>query len=53
MLYGDDDTFFFMDAVASVVKDLDPEMPYFLSGLHSNSLPNLDIKGQKISVLDA
>lgn len=32
MLYGDDDTFFFVDAVLEAVGGLDPEMPYFLTG---------------------
>ena len=32
LLYGDDDTLFFMDAVANVVKNLDPNVPYFLTG---------------------
>ena len=33
LLYGDDDTFFFTDAVLSVLGRLDPEMPYFLTGV--------------------
>ncbi len=32
LMYGDDDTFFFLDAVLEVVKGLDPNMPYFLTG---------------------
>ena len=32
MLYGDDDTFFFVDAAMNIVKGLDPDMPYFLTG---------------------
>ena len=30
---GDDDTIFFVDAAMELVKDLDPEMPYFLTGV--------------------
>ena len=30
---GDDDTIFFVDAAMDLVKDLDPEMPYFLTGM--------------------
>ena len=32
-MYGDDDTFFFIDAVLKTVEKLDPEMPYFLTGI--------------------
>lgn len=32
LIAGDDDTLFFVDAAMDLVKDLDPEMPYFLSG---------------------
>ena len=32
LLYGDDDTFFFLDAAMNVLQHLDPEMPYFLTG---------------------
>ena len=32
-LTGDDDTIFFVDAAMDLVKDLDPEMPYFLTGM--------------------
>ncbi len=32
LLYGDDDTFFFLDAAMQVLQHLDPEMPYFLTG---------------------
>lgn len=32
LFYGDDDTVFFLDAAMEVVKDLDPELPYFLTG---------------------
>ncbi len=30
--YGDDDTFFFVDAALEMLQHLDPEMPYFLTG---------------------
>ena len=32
LFYTDDDTMFFLDAAINVVKDLDPDMPYFLTG---------------------
>ncbi len=32
LFYTDDDTMFFLDAAVNVVKDLDPDMPYFLTG---------------------
>ena len=32
MAYGDDDTFFFLDAVLDVLGGLDPAVPYFLTG---------------------
>ncbi|KAK9867583.1 hypothetical protein WJX84_007677 [Apatococcus fuscideae] len=31
MLYGDDDTMFFVEGVQNLVKDLDPDMPYFIT----------------------
>ncbi|KAK9807637.1 hypothetical protein WJX72_005062 [[Myrmecia] bisecta] len=31
LLYGDDDTIFFLDAVLKLVKGLDPNTPYFLT----------------------
>eukprot|EP00891_Asterochloris_glomerata_P005118 jgi/Astpho2/5118/fgenesh1_pg.00073_%23_16_t len=31
LLYGDDDTLWFVDGVFDLVKDLDPGMPYFIS----------------------
>lgn len=31
MLYGDDDTFFFVEGVLDMVQDLDPDMPYFIT----------------------
>lgn len=34
LLYGDDDTFFFLDAAMNVLQHLDPDMPYFLTGAH-------------------
>lgn len=33
LFYGDDDTLFFLPAAKHIVKDLDPEIPYFLTGL--------------------
>ena len=32
LLYGDDDTVWFMDGVLDVLSDLDPDTPYFISG---------------------
>lgn len=32
LLYGDDDTVWFMDGVLRFLEDLDPDMPYFISG---------------------
>ncbi len=32
MLYGDDDTIFFMDSLMEMVKDFDHNMPYFITG---------------------
>lgn len=32
LFYGDDDTVFFLEGAMNVVKDLDPNMPYFLTG---------------------
>ncbi|EIE25857.1 hypothetical protein COCSUDRAFT_46409 [Coccomyxa subellipsoidea C-169] len=31
LFYGDDDTVFFLEGAMNVVKDLDPNMPYFLT----------------------
>jgi len=47
LLYGDDDTFFFLDAAMQVLQHLDPDMPYFLTGaecrkcLQCRSLKNM------------
>jgi hypothetical protein len=38
LFYTDDDTMFFLDAAINVVKDLDPDTPYFLTGV---PLPHL------------
>ena len=32
LLYGDDDTAFFLDAAINVLQHLDPDLPYFLTG---------------------
>ena len=34
MLYGDDDTLFFPDTTAKLLQNLDPDMPYFLTGAY-------------------
>ncbi|KAK9807756.1 hypothetical protein WJX72_008195 [[Myrmecia] bisecta] len=31
LIYGDDDTFWFWDGILTMVEDLDPETPYFLT----------------------
>jgi len=31
-LYGDDDTFFFVDGILELLQDFDPELPYFITG---------------------
>ena len=33
MLYGDDDTLFFPEVAAKVLQNLDPDMPYFITGI--------------------
>ena len=35
MLYGDDDTFFFLDNILDLLQDFDPSMPYIISGVPS------------------
>ena len=32
MLFGDDDTVFFIDNIADFLSDFDPQIPYFISG---------------------
>jgi len=39
LLYGDDDTVWFMDGVLKFLEDLDPDMPYFISGTPPAPLP--------------
>ena len=34
LLYGDDDTLFFNHALIPTLQDMDPDMPYFLTGAH-------------------
>ena len=38
---GDDDTILFLDSAMNLVKDLDPEMPYFLTGQYLPVYPTL------------
>lgn len=33
MLYGDDDTMWFLSAVLDLLRDYDSELPYFISGM--------------------
>ena len=33
MLFGDDDTVFFIDNIADFLSDFDPQVPYFISGV--------------------
>lgn len=35
ILYGDDDTFFFVDGVLELLQDFDPSLPYFITGTGS------------------
>lgn len=32
MLYGHDDTFFFVDSVLELLQDFDPALPYIITG---------------------
>ena len=32
LLYGDDDTMWFMSAIVDLLRDYDPDLPYFISG---------------------
>ena len=49
LLYGDDDTVWFIDSVLELVSDLDPEMPYFISGAAAPCLhvPAVDHTGHE------
>ncbi len=42
LLYGDDDTLFFMEGIRKVAQGLDPDMPYALTG---NALHHLQRGG--------
>ena len=33
MLYGDDDTLFFIDSVSELLQDFDPSLPYMITGM--------------------
>ncbi len=33
LLYGDDDTMWFLSAVADLLRDYDADLPYFISGM--------------------
>lgn len=33
LLYGDDDTMWFLSAVADLLRDYDSDLPYFISGM--------------------
>ena len=35
ILYGDDDTFFFVDGVLELLQDFDHSLPYFITGMCS------------------
>ena len=39
ILYGDDDTFFFVDGVLELLQDFDPSLPYFITGISYLSCP--------------
>lgn len=32
LLYGDDDTYFFLDSVRELLRDYDPDLPYVVTG---------------------
>ena len=36
MLYGDDDTLFFIDSVTELLQDFDPSLPYIITGMGLN-----------------
>ncbi len=38
LLYGDDDTVWFMESVMKLLQDFDPDLPYFITGGSSSSL---------------
>jgi len=38
-MYGDDDTFFFVDGVLELLQDFDPSLPYFITGIPYLSTP--------------
>ncbi len=33
LLYGDDDTLFFIDSVSELLQDFDPSLPYVITGM--------------------
>ena len=35
MLYGDDDTQFFLDGALRLAKDFDPNLPWFITGKYN------------------
>ena len=44
MLYGDDDTLFFVDSISELLQDFDPSLPYIITGmgLTQKTLANSD-----------
>ncbi len=38
LLYGDDDTVWFMESVMKLLQDFDPDLPYFITGGSCSSL---------------
>ena len=40
MLYGDDDTQFFLDGALRLAKDFDPDLPWFITGNAALASPN-------------
>ena len=42
MLYGDDDTLFFIDSISELLQDFDPSLPYFITGI---GLPSKSLGG--------
>lgn len=48
MLYGDDDTMWFMSAVLDLLRDYDSELPYFISGAVSvHFMPDISCMTQQ------
>lgn len=42
LLYGDDDTMWFLSAVLDLLRDYDADLPYFISGQQQDRLPGFE-----------